>query len=97
MGAIATGRWTYFFSSLSYQKCVLNQVPRGAASQLIFLNKLLSSLRRNKLNTLSLSQKSPDLNLTYSSTNLILACLFLSADFELSRYNSSPYLDVEIV
>ena len=26
-----------FFSSLSYQKCVLNQVPCGGASLLIFL------------------------------------------------------------
>ena len=70
-----TGSWAVF-SSLFYQKCVLNQVRRGAASLRIFLNKLLYSLWRNKLNTLSLSQKSPDHNLTYSSTNLILACFF---------------------
>ena len=36
------GSWA-FFSSLSYRKCVLNQVPRGGASQLIFLFKMLSS------------------------------------------------------
>ena len=40
-GSIPTGSWA-FFSSLSYQKCVLNQVPRGGASLLIFLHKMLS-------------------------------------------------------
>ena len=32
-----------FFSSLSYQKCVRNQVPRGGASLLVFIfQKMLS-------------------------------------------------------
>ena len=31
-----------FFSTVSYQKCVLNKVPRGGATQLIFLHKMLS-------------------------------------------------------
>ena len=38
LGSIPAGSWA-FFSSLSYQKCVLNQVPHGGASLLIFLFK----------------------------------------------------------
>ena len=41
LGSISAGSWA-FFSSLSYQKCVLNQVPRGGASLLIFLYKMFS-------------------------------------------------------
>ena len=42
-GSIPTGSWGFFlFSTLSYQKCVLNQVPRGGATLLIFLIKMLS-------------------------------------------------------
>ena len=43
-----TGSWAFFFSSLSflslYQWCVLNQVPRGGATLLIFnfFNKFLA-------------------------------------------------------
>ena len=35
-GSIHAGSWA-FFSSLSYQMSVLNQVPHGGAAQLIFL------------------------------------------------------------
>ena len=38
MSLIPAGSWA-FFSSLSFQKCVLNQVPRGRATLLIFLDK----------------------------------------------------------
>ena len=41
LGSIPARSWA-FFSSLSYQKCVLNQVPRGGATLLIFLHKMLS-------------------------------------------------------
>ena len=34
VGSNPAGCWA-FFSSLSYQKCVLNQVPCGGASELI--------------------------------------------------------------
>ena len=38
LGLIPTGSWA-FFSILSYQQCVLNQVPHGGATLLIFLFK----------------------------------------------------------
>ena len=47
-----------FFSSLFYQKCVLNQVPRGGGS--CYKNTghaQLCSLRQNKLNKHSLGKK----------------------------------------
>ena len=56
--SIPTGNWAFFFSSLSYlslnQWCILKQVPRGGASQLIinFTTKMkaqLSSLRQSNL------------------------------------------------
>ena len=40
LGLIPAG--SFFLFSLSYQKCVLNQVPRGGATLLIFLHKMLS-------------------------------------------------------
>ena len=41
VGVLAIGRWTFFFSSLSYQKCVHNQVPRGGATHTVFLESAL--------------------------------------------------------
>ena len=40
-GLIPAGSWVFFFA-ISYQKCVLNQVPGGGATLLIFLHKKLS-------------------------------------------------------
>ena len=39
-GSIPAESWA-FFSSLSCHKCVLNQVPRGGATLLIFIHKCL--------------------------------------------------------
>ena len=33
-GSIPAGRWAFFLFSLSYQKFVLNEVPRGGATLL---------------------------------------------------------------
>ena len=37
VGSNPAGCWAFFFSSLSYQECVLNQVPHGGATLLIYL------------------------------------------------------------
>ena len=61
VGSNSAGCWA-FFSSLSYQKYGLYQVPGGGARLQIFQYKIihawLCSLRQNKLNTQSLSKKS---------------------------------------
>ena len=40
LGLIPAGSWA-FFSSLSHQKCLLNQVPHGGTTILILLFKML--------------------------------------------------------
>ena len=45
VGSNSAGFRAFFLSSLSYQKCVLNQVPRGGATPLIFLLKILLALQ----------------------------------------------------
>ena len=61
-GLITAGSWAFFLFYLSYQKGVLNQVPHGGATLLIFLYNvkcLAVQLEAKQGQSHSLSKKKP--------------------------------------